>query len=272
MQSKSNSVDGIALRWEEAGEGTPLVLIHGIPTSPALWRHVMPKIEGARCLAWEMAGYGASIPAGRDHDISMSAQVEYLFKWMDDLGIERAVLAGHDLGGGVAQIAAARHPEKCTGLFLTNSICYDSWPIPSVKTVAATGGAVRHFPDAAFKAVLRTFYQRGHETSEAAEEAFEVHWPHYESNGGTEAFVREVKALDAKVTLAISDDLSQLGAPARIVWEAADQFQKIEYGERLARDLDAPLRRIESGKHFTPEDHPDVVAEEINRLLQQVVQ
>lgn len=44
--------------------------------------------------------------------------------------------------------------------------------------------------------------------------------------------------------------------PARVVWGAADQFQKLHYGERLARDLDAPLRRIDGGKHFTPEDHP----------------
>ena len=48
---------------------------------------------------------------------------------------------------------------------------------------------------------------------------------------------------------------------------APTKFQKLEYGERLARDLRAPLRRIPGGKHFTPEDHPDVIAEETEALL-----
>jgi pimeloyl-ACP methyl ester carboxylesterase len=52
------------------------------------------------------------------------------------------------------------------------------------------------------------------------------------------------------------------------VWGAKDQFQKIEYGERFARDLNAPLYRIDNGLHFTPEDHPDVIAEQLNLLIE----
>ena len=65
----------------------------------------------------------------------------------------------------------------------------------------------------------------------------------------------------------MADRLPGLTVPARVVWGAADRFQKVRYGERFARDLGAGLRRIERGKHFTPEDHPGVVAEEINALL-----
>jgi pimeloyl-ACP methyl ester carboxylesterase len=132
MASQSATVGDIAFRWEEQGDGTPVVLIHGIPTCPALWRHVVPRITGARCLAWEMVGYGASIPQGRDRDISVGRQADYLVTWLRHLGLDRVVLAAHDLGGGVAQIAAVRHPGLCRGLFLTNAIGYDSWPIPSV--------------------------------------------------------------------------------------------------------------------------------------------
>lgn len=270
MNTMSASIDGIPMRWEEHGEGPPVVLIHGIPTCPALWRHVVPAIRGARCLAWEMPGYGASIPAGEDKDISIAAQADHLVAWMRHIGLTEAVLVGHDLGGGVAQIAAVRHPALVRGLLLTNAIAYDSWPIPSVKAVAATGGAVKHMPDAAFKQFLSAFYARGHETGEAADEALATHWPHYEAHGGAAAFVRQVQALDVQDTKAIADRLSGLGVPARIVWGAADQFQKVEYGERLAGDLNAPLRRIEGGKHFTPEDHPAILAEEINLLLEEI--
>jgi pimeloyl-ACP methyl ester carboxylesterase len=61
MISKSESAGGIVFRWLESGEGVPVVLIHGIPTGPELWRHVIPRISAARCLAWEMVGYGPSL-------------------------------------------------------------------------------------------------------------------------------------------------------------------------------------------------------------------
>jgi pimeloyl-ACP methyl ester carboxylesterase len=271
MEMNSQTIAGIAMRWHERGEGVPLVLIHGIPTGPSLWRHVLPKIEGgARCLAWEMVGYAGSIAAGKDRDISVAQQAEYLVSWMSALGLERAVLAGHDLGGGVAQIAAVRHSDRCAGLFLTNAIAYDSWPIPSVKAMRATRGVVRHLPDAALKMVMATLFRRGHDDAAQAREALEMHFPPYRENDGAAALARQAAALDVRDTEAVAPDLPRLKVPARLAWGAADQFQKLRYGERLARDLSAPLRRIDGGKHFTPEDHPDVIAEEINLLLRDV--
>lgn len=140
MNERTATIEGLRMRWEEQGEGMPLVLVHGIPVCPRLWRHVVPRISGARCLAWEMVGYGGSIAEGQGRDISVARQADHLLAWLKTLGIERAVLAGHDLGGGVVQIAAVRQPEACAGLFLTNAIGYDSWPIPSVK--AGSGQAV----------------------------------------------------------------------------------------------------------------------------------
>jgi pimeloyl-ACP methyl ester carboxylesterase len=55
--------------------------------------------------------------------------------------------------------------------------------------------------------------------------------------------------------------------PAEIIWGAADPFQKLRYGERFARDLGCELTRIARGKHFVPEDHPDVVATGIERMV-----
>lgn len=52
------------MRWVQAGAGFPVVLVHGIPTSPALWRHVLPQVRVEHLLAFEMVGYGDSIPAG----------------------------------------------------------------------------------------------------------------------------------------------------------------------------------------------------------------
>lgn len=267
MQSQTRDINGIRMTSIELGEGFPVVLVHGIPTSPALWRHVLPQLTGARCIAWEMVGYGTSRVQGRGRDISVAKQAQYLASFLDALGISRAVFAGHDLGGGVVQILAVQRPDLCAGLMLTNAIGYDSWPIPSVKALRSVSGLVRRLPAVALEPVLMTIMRRGHETSAQAKEAMRTHWPLYASRFGPDAFARQVESLDVRDTIAVSDRLQQLSVPARIVWGVADPFQKIEYGERFARDLAAPLYRIPGGKHFTPEDHPEVIAGAIRELL-----
>ncbi|MDP9347691.1 MAG: alpha/beta fold hydrolase [Gemmatimonadota bacterium] len=269
MQSRLAEVDGIRMRWEEQGEGQPVILLHGIPTCPALWRHVMPRLEGARALAWEMVGYGASIPEGRDRDISVSRQADYLAAWMRQTGLERAVLVGHDLGGGVAQILAVRRPELVRGLVLMNSICYDSWPILSVKLLRALGGVVERLPEPTAALNIGTLLFRGHDDRRCARESFRQHYRHYASHGGAAALIRQIRSLDVGDTLAVADRIPDLRVPARLVWGAADQFQKIGYGYRLAYELRAPIDRIEGGKHFVPEDHAGRVAAAINDLLEQ---
>ena len=259
-------IDDIAVRWEEYGTGAPVIFIHGIPTSPALWRHVIPLVEGARALAWEMPGYGESWR--QRGDISVKSQAGYLLSWMDRVGLERAVLVGHDLGGGVAQIAAARGPSRCAGLVLTNAISYDSWPIPSVIAMRATAPLVERMPTPIFKGVIGSFILRGHDDSAVGRRSLALHWPNYDHAEGPEAFVRQIKSLRTRDTMEIAPRLRELAVPAEIVWGAADRFQKIEYGRRLAGDLRAPLDVIESGKHFVPEDHPDRLAAAINRVLE----
>lgn len=265
-------VEGVQMRWLERGSGTPVVLVHGIPTGPRLWRHVMPLVDGARLLAWEMVGYADSIPEGRTRDISVARQADYLVRWLDALGLGRVILAGHDLGGGVVQIAAVRHPERCAALLLTNAIGYDSWPIPSVKMLRAMGGLVRRLPASAVKTgVFRMLMARGHDDRRVAAESLALHWAAYAAHGAGDALIRQIRALDVRDTLAVAPALSSLrGIPARVVWGAADQFQKVEYGERFARDLGTTLDRIEGGKHFTPEDHPERIAAALNALVLEV--
>lgn len=263
MRSEEITVDGIVMRWEESGEGPPVVFVHGIPTSPSLWRRVVPLVSGRRCLAFEMVGYGRSIREGEGRDISVARQAGYLHAWLDALGIERVVLVGHDLGGGVAQIAAVARQERCAGLVLVNSIAYDSWPIPSVKAMRAAGSAVERLPAAAFRPVFAGFLRLGHDDAGVARESIAAHWAPYAATGGPPGFVRQIRSLRTEDTLAVAGDLPTLDVPASVVWGVADRFQQIRYGERLAGDLGATLVRIDGGRHFVPENHPDVVADAV---------
>ena len=170
MEVKTALVDGIRMRWEERGEGRPVVFIHGIPTCPRLWRHVLPRVEKARCLAWEMVGYGGSWREGQDRDISVARQADYLERWLRQVQIDHAVLVGHDLGRGVAQILAVRRPDFVAGL-LTNTIAYDSWPIPSVKILRALSPLVERLPRPALTPVFASFLYRGHDNLRCARES-----------------------------------------------------------------------------------------------------
>lgn len=266
MQEQVHVVGGEPVRWLEHGEGRPVVLVHGVPTSPRLWRHVLPRVQG-RCLALEMAGYGTSIPHAEGRDIGLTAQAQRLLQWLDALEVEAPVLVGHDLGGGVAQIAAVQRPERFAGIVLTNAVCYDSWPIPSVMAMQRTAGALRYLPEVALYPAFVQLIHRGHDDRRRAREAIGVHWQPYVTHGAARSLMRQVSSLRVEDTLAIADQLPSIQLPARVVWGAADPFQKIEYGRRLATDLGTTVQPIPGGKHFTPEDHPETLAAAINELL-----
>lgn len=72
MQNRGSATDGLTTHWIEHGSGQPVVLVHGVPASAELWRHVMPLVRG-HSLALEMAGYGSSIPEGAGLDLSVAA-------------------------------------------------------------------------------------------------------------------------------------------------------------------------------------------------------
>jgi pimeloyl-ACP methyl ester carboxylesterase len=98
-----------------------------------------------------------------------------------------------------------------------------------------------------------------------------VHYQPYAKHAGGAAMARQVNSLNVNDTLAVAEQVPSLaGKPARIACGVADQFQKAEYGERFARDLGVTMRRIDGGKHFTPEDHPDVIADEVRSLAAEV--
>jgi pimeloyl-ACP methyl ester carboxylesterase len=125
MKSQEVEVEGIGMRWEEAGEGAAVVFVHGIPTSPALWRRVVPMVAGARCLAWEMVGYGRSIGEGNGRDISVARQAGYLHAWLDAIGVGEVVLVG------TTWVAASPRSRPWSGRSAAPASC---WSIRSPTT------------------------------------------------------------------------------------------------------------------------------------------
>lgn len=273
-QERQAVVDGIPMRWEEHGDpdGMPVVFVHGIPTSPRLWRHVIPRLTGSdtRCLAWEMVGFGWSMQAGLGRDVSVAAQTRYLRAWLRHLGIERAVFVGHDLGGGVLQRLLVHEPDLAAGLVLTDCIAYDNWPVPPVKLMQGMTGALESMPAALLKPIFSVLVAKlSHDNAARGRESADLHWQPYARDIGPRAMAHQIRSLDARHTLEIAHRLPRLKVPTRVVWAEVDPLG-MAAGEQLARDLEAPLRQIPGGRHFTPEDHPDLIAEAVQELLSSV--
>jgi pimeloyl-ACP methyl ester carboxylesterase len=137
-------------------------------------------------------------------------------------------------------------------LVLANAVCYDSWPIPSVRALRAAGPVTGRLPMPAFKALVA----RGHDDPAIVRESLALHLEPYRCHGGAAALAWQVRWLRTADTLQVADWQRDLQLPVRVVWGAADPFQRLPYGQRLAWDLRTELRRIEGGRRFVPEDHP----------------
>ena len=153
-------VGGHRLAYLDEGSGPPVLLIHGIPTSSLLWRKVIPVLAPThRVIAPDMLNYGKS-DKPVDADVSVAAQSRLLVKVLDALGIGRADVVAHDIGGGVAQLIAVNQPQRIKKLVLSNAVCFDSWPIPEFKPLQAIG-AEGMMSLEAFLSMMRDFLPRG---------------------------------------------------------------------------------------------------------------
>lgn len=110
----SISILDSTIYYEETGVGTPIVFLHGNPTTSYLWRNITPALPGYRRLAPDLIGMGRS---GRPPlEYSFADQARYLDAWFDALELTGVILAGHDWGGTLALDWAARHPERVRGI------------------------------------------------------------------------------------------------------------------------------------------------------------
>lgn len=125
------SVLDSTMYYEDRGDGNPVVLLHGNPTSSYLWRNVIPELTGqARCLAPDLIGMGRS--GKPDIAYRFADHSRYLDAWFEALGVEDVTLVGHDWGGALGFDWASRHPDRVTGVAFMETIVrpltWDDWP------------------------------------------------------------------------------------------------------------------------------------------------
>ena len=111
-------LDGVRVRCQRSGSGSPLLLVHGLMGYSFSWRHTVPELaQHATVYALDLPGTGFSErPLGMDCGLRASA--ERLLRFMDSVGLRRCDLLGTSHGGAVAMMAAALAPERIQRLIL----------------------------------------------------------------------------------------------------------------------------------------------------------
>jgi haloalkane dehalogenase len=127
QQTKSFlEVLGRRMAYVERGEGAPIVLLHGNPTSSYPWRSVIPQLAGrGRCIAPDLIGMGDSekLPSGDDSRYTFAGHREYLDALLEKLGVaSEATLVLHDWGSALGFDWAYRHPQAVRGMAYMEAI------------------------------------------------------------------------------------------------------------------------------------------------------
>jgi pimeloyl-ACP methyl ester carboxylesterase len=257
------------LRCFEAGDGAPIVFVHGLLVNANLWRKVVRELSPRfRCVTLDLPLGSHTLAVGDRADLSPPGLADLIADAIEALGLDEVTLVGNDTGGALCQMVVTRRPERIGRLVLTSCDYRDNFPpamFAYLKPAAAIPGAMkllmapmrlrapRRLPFAFGWLVERRIDREAEDSYALAPMTLP----------GIEADVRRViSGLDKRHTNEAADRLGGFGKPALIAWSREDRFFRPEHAERLASDLpDARLEWIEGARTFAPEDRPDRLAE-----------
>lgn len=125
FESKYANALGSRMHYIDTGtgkeSGTPLLFVHGNPTSSYLWRNVIPQVSGEhRAIAVDLIGMGKSDKP--DLEYHLEDHVAYFEAFVESLGLEKVVLVVHDWGGPIGFAYARKHADKVAGIVLMETL------------------------------------------------------------------------------------------------------------------------------------------------------
>src|SRR3954451_914618 len=256
---------GHTVVYRTMGSGPPLVLIHGMVNSSRHWRAVAERLaDRYTVVAPDLVGHrDSATPRG---DYSLGAHATVIRDLLAALGIERATIVGHSLGGGIAMIFFWQFPERVERLALLSSGGLGPKVSPLLRS-AALPGFRRALGVIANRPVLRALRAGGVQTRNIARALGPL-----ETRGARDAFVQTLRSVIDRHGQRVSanDRLYLLEEmPTLIAWGDRDNTIPIEHG--LAAHREVPHSRfvtIEDAAHFPHIEQPAAVAAALREFMQ----
>ncbi|GGR23372.1 alpha/beta fold hydrolase [Streptomyces roseolus] len=242
-------------------DGPAVLLLHGTYWS-RVWLPVMDRLAaaGLRPLAVDLPGLGRSGGELTLETGTVPALADWVARFASALGLSGPVaVAGHDIGGAVAQHLLVHDRLDVSRLALVNSVTYDSWPVSGVArfrdpaVVAATTAdeiltARRH-------AVTRAL------AAAATEDLIADYLDPWTDARVRRSWMALAGAADHRYTRDLLPALRRNATPKLLVWGEDDTFQRLGYAERFASEIpNTTLVRVPAAGHIPMENAPARVA------------
>jgi pimeloyl-ACP methyl ester carboxylesterase len=262
------------IAYVERGRGPAALFLHGAFLNGFQWRDVIDGCAGERrCVAFDNLGHGhTEVAAGQAVDFD--AQAAAAAALLDALGIDRVDLVGNDSGGGIAQVFAARWPDRVRSLCLTNCDVYTNSPPPSFQGTldafrAGRGPRIcQRLRDPQFATSQAGFGSVFERPEDLVPETLAAYLgPLVDRPEQMDGLVRFMLALAPRHTVDIAGALRGLEAPTLIAWGTGDTTFELKWAYWLAGAIPGarPVVEVEGARLFWPEERPEL----LSRLLRE---
>jgi pimeloyl-ACP methyl ester carboxylesterase len=259
------SAGGLRTHVALAGEGPPVVLLHGWPQHWYLWRDVIPLVAPhARVICPDFRGFGwTDVPDGGYEKDQLKRDVLAV---LDELGVDEFVLAGHDWGGFVGFLLALDHPDRVKAFLAMNVL--PPWPALDRK-VALDAWRFMYMPVLSTPGlggwIGRTLGPRG--IPEDARDAFASRLAG-ERARATERLYRAFFLREMPWLLRGRHSAAELRVPTRLVLGQGDIVITTRAVEDAAAQSDmVELELVADASHFIVDEKPEFVADRLLGLL-----
>ena len=223
LESRYLQIGDASIHYQVAGSGAPLVLLHGLSGSTRWWARNVPSLERQfRVHVVDLVGFGASHAASR---FALRESANHLTRWMDHVGLHRASLIGHSMGGFIAADLAAETPARVDRLVLVDAVAL---PVERTRWRQALG--LLHGLWRLPLGFLPILFADAH-------------------RAGPTTILRAAREL---LTADIQTKLNHIAAPTLLVWGEGDAIVPVELGERLAQTLPSARLVVLPGAGHNP--------------------
>jgi pimeloyl-ACP methyl ester carboxylesterase len=268
---------GRRVRVIDAGEGPPVVFLHGSSTSSLSLLPVLERLEGVRAIAVDRPGFGLSEPVRVPRARFRDAAVEFLDEVLDELGLQTSAFAGNSMGGTWALWYALARPERVQRLVLLGSaplLPGTRAPIPLRVTAAPlVGDLLPHVVKPNRKMLLRLMASMGEQdTIVRYPELIESIVAAARDPMASAANLAELRAIISPIGFRPSaridpDELRRLDVPTLLIWGDHDPVGTAEVARETATLMPRAQLELLTAGHVPYLGHPQRVAELLTTFI-----